>query len=520
MANEKSIAILKPKIQNEANDYYSNDKEKATRAFRWFFQNEGHEVYSNFRPDVYETFGVPNGYQSDKLYDENIAIEIGKHLKVQLVCISEIGNNTSGACFVNCKIIDVEAGKIISAGSVPWDRKKGGLNSISIPCEILINKLLDLGNLRAVETTHSGNALLLRKNNVGDVYVAGFEHSPFGYKTATLWKNGKPQRLCDGKSTSEAKSVFVAGNDVYVAGFEEEIIPFNPPPDPPGISVSYLPPQKYVANVWKNGKILYRFVQSESHIALPLANSVFVSDGDVYVAGRFDDKPALWKNGEPQFVNSRPTLRKNGEAKYPQYYDISGGEANDVFVAGGNVYLAGKTFDRGKIIATLWKNGDFIPLSDGKEDAEAYSVSVSGNNVYVTGRMSNGRKFVPALWKNGEFSTLGDGVKNGIAYSVFASGDDVYVAGHETGGINDRYSFATVWKNGNIYYRLSGDQRYGGAQAIFLNGKDVYVVGYESVSYYGGYRKILLWKNGAIGHFLPIGSKDRGFAGVYSVFAK
>jgi hypothetical protein len=54
-----------------------------------------------------------------------------------------------------------------------------------------------------------------------DVYAAGCEIRDNGF-VAMLWKNGIPQSL--GKETvpSEASSVFVFGNDVYVAGYAEE----------------------------------------------------------------------------------------------------------------------------------------------------------------------------------------------------------------------------------------------------------------------------------------------------------
>ncbi|MDR3287187.1 MAG: hypothetical protein LBT27_07075, partial [Prevotellaceae bacterium] len=77
------------------------------------------------------------------------------------------------------------------------------------------------------------------------------------------------------------------------------------------------------------------------------ATSVFVSDGNVYVAGYKSDMatgratPILWTNGTAQ------TLPND-----TQYGSI---QANSVFVFDGDVYVAGGY--------SIWKNGEAQPLS-------------------------------------------------------------------------------------------------------------------------------------------------------------
>ena len=98
--------------------------------------------------------------------------------------------------------------------------------------------------------------------------MAGYEYNE-QYSVAKLWINGIAQNLTDGTRNAEANSVYVSGNDVYVAGYDGD-----------------------VPNLWKNGI---------AQILNVAANSVFVSGNDVYVAGNNDGYVAtLWKNGVAQ----------------------------------------------------------------------------------------------------------------------------------------------------------------------------------------------------------------------------
>ncbi|MDR1866138.1 MAG: hypothetical protein LBR08_11280, partial [Bacteroidales bacterium] len=105
-----------------------------------------------------------------------------------------------------------------------------------------------------------------------------------------------------------------------------------------------------VARLWKNG-VLQILPQEE---AFAFACSVFVSAGDVYVAGyecgfingNYVSIARLWKNGAVQ------TLAQTG-------YSL----ANAVYVLGSDVYVAGAT--GGNLV--VWKNGaveQTLPVTD------------------------------------------------------------------------------------------------------------------------------------------------------------
>ncbi len=70
-----------------------------------------------------------------------------------------------------------------------------------------------------------------------DVYYSGFEelggNSYIG--VAKIWKNGAPTILTDGGQNANAYAIWVAGTDIYAAGFESN-------------------GSKAVAKLWKNGK--------------------------------------------------------------------------------------------------------------------------------------------------------------------------------------------------------------------------------------------------------------------------
>ena len=284
-----------------------------------------------------------------------------------------------------------------------------------------------------------------------DVYVAGYDVIVNGDKwtvnggeiitngdevisRARLWKNGEIQNLDPGTLSDQAIAVFVSGNDVYVLGREALV----PVPNP----------WSWAFKVWKNGKVEV-FAEGNSNCRV---NSIFVSEGIVYIAGRMQ-KPSgiqatLWKNGMEETLAS----------------ESSSSCANSVFVSGKDIYVAGD----GNSIAKVWKNGKVENLTNGDKIAEAYSVHLSGNDVYIAGREGDDAKF----WKNGVVQNVTDDKDARIYHSVFVSGNDVYLAGYvvavqdvKPGEIPINYFQATLWKNGKKL-KLNTDGKYNNSWAF------------------------------------------------------
>lgn len=335
-----------------------------------------------------------------------------------------------------------------------------------------------MANARTTSVYVSGN----------DVYVVGYQHSEESKTVAKLWKNGIEQDISDGSSHAFALSVFVSGNDVYVAGYEHSGSTFEIAPNkvlPSCVAVlwkngvaqklsnkktkyaiassvfvsgndvyvasteSY--PNKQdtffsVAKLWKNG-----VVQNLSGGCSSGARSVFVSGNDVYVAGTTSPSNSnssiavLWKNGVAQNLGNETKMS----------FAYSG------YISGDDIYVAGVEYQPhgNKRTPVLWKNGNAqymelggiisnIGCNDVTGSANSICVSDSGD-VYATGFVECNRGIFSVLWKNGIAQKLNqDGtfqmVEELIRYnSVFVSGEDVYVTGSVDGVRN-----AAIWKNG------------------------------------------------------------------------
>lgn len=157
-----------------------------------------------------------------------------------------------------------------------------------------------------------------------DVYAAGYERVSSSLSIATIWTNGETKQLSDGTNRAQAKSIYVSGDDVYVAGYDG----------------------KY-AVLWVNG--IARQLTDGSNIAE--ATSVYVSGSDVYVAVSDGNNAVLWKNGVARQLTS------------------SSSSAASVYVRNGDVYVAGYGESKsGSVTGLLWKNEDEVQeLSDGTD---------------------------------------------------------------------------------------------------------------------------------------------------------
>lgn len=273
-----------------------------------------------------------------------------------------------------------------------------------------------------------------------DVYIAGYEENAKGIKVAKLWKNSVAYNLTDGGKNGVANSVYVYKNDVYVAGVDDG------------------------ATLWKNG--------ISQKLGTLEAKSVYVSDNNVYVVG-----------GQPKSYFS--ILWKNGiEKKITNQFDFV--MANSVFVSDKKVFIAGSEGNDREKVAILWKNGEKYSFSN-SVISSALSVYVSNNDVYIAGyRYNNHGIQVAALLLNGTEQCFTRTKNHSSANSVFVSGSDVYVVGYEmeyevsrdykekrkryivTSNYIYKNGVATLWKNG-VLQNLTDGKYDAVAYSVFVS---------------------------------------------------
>jgi hypothetical protein len=253
--------------------------------------------------------------------------------------------------------------------------------------------------------------------------------------------------------------------DVYVAGHEK---------NENGI---------FVAKYWKNGVA----VELSDGIKNNYANSIFVSNNDVYVAGYEDSetlqtgKAKYWKNGMPFYLSGE------GSNIYS--------DANGITVSGNDVYVAGIMYSIHKFQdpkPVYWKNGSVIPISE--EIGNAYDISVLNNDVYVGGSMIHGayRGFYA---KNGnivQLKTVADTVS--YVYALTTYNGDVYTSGTfwAKDGQGQYFNRALYWKNEEAFH-TNELLNSSFAFAIDVLDDNIYIAGRENV---GGESIGKYWKNG------------------------
>jgi hypothetical protein len=213
----------------------------------------------------------------------------------------------------------------------------------------------------------------------GDVYVAGVGYNGPD-RFAAYWKNGVPVKLPG--FGGWARSITVSGDDVYVAGYFYNNL-------------------HQVPAYWKNG---VPTIIGEGTID-GIADGIAVSGNDVYVVGSEVlnnlNVSRYWKNGVEVGITSNKVFSM-----------LSG-----VAVSNNNVYLVGREIDGSSQL--LYWNNSLKTVSGPASYGSA--VRVVDNDVYLSGGFNNGSKDVASYWKNGNQIILSDGTGNATTTSIFVS---------------------------------------------------------------------------------------------------
>jgi hypothetical protein len=146
-----------------------------------------------------------------------------------------------------------------------------------------------------------------------DVYISGCSSGSGSDQYAQCWKNGN--LIFREEQLSNAMSIFVHENDIYMAGYVYNTGWTNG-----------------IACYWKNGE---RVSLTDGSLAA-VAMSIFVTDAHVYVSGMINDQAVYWTDGEAVALTTEGTFSM----------------ANCIFVSGTDIHVAG--YQHG--YPAYWKN--------------------------------------------------------------------------------------------------------------------------------------------------------------------
>ncbi len=172
------------------------------------------------------------------------------------------------------------------------------------------------------------------------------------------------------------------------------------------------------------------------------ANSIFVNDDAVYVAGNYSsgtkEVACCWKVSEGKATTGGIT---------PSYL-LSGQQANGILVKDGTIYVCGKLYDEETVTFT----GVYWVITDESTtrydhaavtNSYVYSIAVdSDGTVYTAGRRNG---FYPCYWTGTTITELGSA--EGEVNSIYAGSGTVYAAGNYSGTYDSGLvDVACYWK--------------------------------------------------------------------------
>jgi hypothetical protein len=253
------------------------------------------------------------------------------------------------------------------------------------------------------------------------------------------------------------------------------------------------------------------FSCSKDDASAPTTEEPYVYNANVFVAGVYDNKAAVWKNGVRTMLSTSKSI------------------ANAVFVSGQDVYVAGNTNEdnnRGKGInaalyeGKIWKNnieiysysGDYCYLND---------VEVVGNDVYSVGIIkAAGETYSrPTLFKNSLMIALEPSVSsNSDVNGLKVINGFVFCAGYLNDGTKD---VATLWKykmaDGSVTKTAiaSGNNQSELTAICSDAANNIYVCGQEWSGANGGGKKPFFQKNNDLKQILPITTESGSVMGIH-----
>jgi hypothetical protein len=259
-------------------------------------------------------------------------------------------------------------------------------------------------------------------------------------------------------------------------------------------------PGTYLINheneIWKNNDSQYFRKYGQAII------DIFVTDADLYVAGFIEGSRDYWHHDiDPP---GKAAYWKNGELHKLEATVVSAATA--IYVSDGNVYVAGIRGAGTAMRPVLWKNGEVLELSDKRGD-DAWipsGIHVKGSDITIVGATDSWGDPKLYSWKNGvekdpmpnlkvpmtnirgqQTGRMRDLGSNKMNVKVFNG--DIYVGGQVEQQGKNAYSLR-AWKNGQPIARATVEANISSSSDISFYATENYVVFYTDTQ---------IWKNGA-----------------------
>ena len=215
----------------------------------------------------------------------------------------------------------------------------------------------------------------------GNVYAVGYIEAcddlrHLYYTVAVLWENGIPTMLANVGPSSNAYSIVIKNNDIYIAGMIGGILTFWKNKESV-VKIGIPIPPAYISNY-------------KAKVAVDNNKNVFI----IYKGLGY------YKNGEfmkidllQNYVGANENIDKNLMAR---------SSLKDVFIDNDSLYMVGED---GAMNPFVFSNNKVTYLRDwdlGKRHEWATCIFVINNDVFIGGYEQNGnRMFNPIIWKNG-----------------------------------------------------------------------------------------------------------------------
>jgi hypothetical protein len=202
-----------------------------------------------------------------------------------------------------------------------------------------------------------------------DVYVVGYQNNNTGVSNACIWKNGVLEFLDDGGKFSIANSIEIVYGNILISGYISRFVD--------GQIVNE-------AKYWFNGE---ETILSKSSSAE--AVDIILNDTKVYCLVN-DVKnntvvPTYWVDAQ-----NVPLTELNAVGK-------------SMVIVDDRLYIAGRVFDQvtNEEYLTLWFDETESRLSNQDLYGEAVDIALGKGDIYILGNHKREGTVVPSYWKNG-----------------------------------------------------------------------------------------------------------------------